>query len=320
MIRKAIFLILLISSTFCITFLDNTKGKFSSGLNDSDKLIQEHHLLKLYQSKPSFETYKIEENPFKNWTVGQARKQLGAHGLILNEAPLEQGDLKNLPEHFDWREKNPDCISEIRNQANCGSCWAFALTNSLQDRFCIQSAGETKVILSPQDLVSCDTFNYACNGGNIFISWVYVYFYGVVSDDCKPYVSTIGNVPPCERKCQNPAATYKKYYTTAYPKVPKTISEIKNEIITNGPVESGYIVYLDFYYYKSGVYKHSYGDAVGGHAIKIIGWGKDDFDGSEYWIVANSWGPYWGDKGYFKIGVSECKIDTNVNVSDPKLK
>ena len=89
-------------------------------------------------------------------------------------------------------------------------------------------------------------------------------------------------------------------------------SHIMEEIQSNGPVEAAFTVYSDFPNYKSGVYEHTHGSALGGHAIRIIGWGVED--GTKYWLVANSWNEGWGDQGLFKIkrGVDECGIEGNV--------
>ena len=79
-----------------------------------------------------------------------------------------------------------------------------------------------------------------------------------------------------------------------------------------GPVEAAFTVYADFPTYKSGVYKHMSGKELGGHAIKIIGWGTED--GNDYWLVNNSWNSDWGDHGTFKIlrGINECGIEGEV--------
>ena len=66
---------------------------------------------------------------------------------------------------------------------------------------------------------------------------------------------------------------------------------------------AAFTVYEDFVNYKSGVYKHVSGSALGGHAVKIIGWGED------HWLVMNSWNETWGDKGLFRIAYGECGID-----------
>ena len=85
---------------------------------------------------------------------------------------------------------------------------------------------------------------------------------------------------------------------------------MKAELAKNGPIESAFTVYADFVHYKSGVYSHTTGSALGGHAIKIIGYGTEN--GSDYWLVQNSWTTTWGDGGYFKIkaGSDECGIES----------
>ena len=82
--------------------------------------------------------------------------------------------------------------------------------------------------------------------------------------------------------------------------------------MTYGPVEAAFTVYADFPTYKSGVYKHVSGGMLGGHAIKIIGWGVEN--GQDYWIVVNSWNETWGDNGTFKIarGDDECGIEDGI--------
>ncbi|PIO13917.1 hypothetical protein AB205_0027480, partial [Aquarana catesbeiana] len=69
--------------------------------------------------------------------------------------------------------------------------------------------------------------------------------------------------------------------------------EIMAEIYKNGPVEGAFTVYEDFPNYKSGVYQHTTGEEVGGHAIKVIGWGVES--GTPYWLCVNSWNTDWGD-------------------------
>lgn len=82
--------------------------------------------------------------------------------------------------------------------------------------------------------------------------------------------------------------------------------------MTYGPVEAAFSVYADFEAYKSGVYQHTTGSYLGGHAIKILGWGSEN--GTPYWIVANSWNDSWGMSGYFYIlrGSDECGIEDSV--------
>merc|ERR1712014_347034 len=88
----------------------------------------------------------------------------------------------------------------------------------------------------------------------------------------------------------------------------RSTDEIKKDLMTNGPVTAAFTVYSDFPTYSGGVYKHTSGSALGGHAVKIIGWGVED--GDEYWLVMNSWNDSWGLKGLFKIAFGECGIDS----------
>jgi len=97
------------------------------------------------------------------------------------------------------------------------------------------------------------------------------------------------------------------------------VAAIQTEIMTNGPVEADFTVYSDFVNYKSGVYKHTAGTELGGHAVRLLGWGIEA--GTPYWLLANSWNPDWGDNGFFKIlrGSNECGIEDDINAGLPKL-
>jgi len=96
------------------------------------------------------------------------------------------------------------------------------------------------------------------------------------------------------------------------------VTSIATEIMTNGPVEACFSVYEDFVSYKTGVYRHVTGDFLGGHCLKIVGWGVEGSD--PYWILVNSWTTYWGDQGTVKIlrGKDECGIEDDVVCSTPK--
>ena len=79
-------------------------------------------------------------------------------------------------------------------------------------------------------------------------------------------------------------------------------------------------MYTDFANYASGIYHHVSGSVEGGHAVRIVGWGVDG--GNKYWKVANSWNPYWGEQGYFRIkrGGNECGIEDGVTFSGANAK
>jgi len=149
-------------------------------------------------------------------------------------------------------------------------------------------------------------------------SWAYLWLFGIVTDDCKPYTSGDGKVAWCSFKsqCTAEGQSYKKYKAKNLYWL-TTIDKIKQSIFEHGPVETGFSVYDDFMNYKSGIYKKSSSASfLGGHAVKIIGWGKEN--DTEYWIVANSWGETWGENGFFRMAFRECGIE-NCIAGDPSI-
>ena len=113
-----------------------------------------------------------------------------------------------LPEFFDAREKWPSCIHSVRDQGTCGSCWAFATTEVISDRICIISQGQTNVVLSPQELLSCDPKNDKCHGGIAPNSFKYMTETGVSTEECNPYMA---EELPCLHGCVNASIPHKIY-------------------------------------------------------------------------------------------------------------
>jgi cathepsin B len=141
---------------------------------------------------------------------------------------------------------------------------------------------------------------------------------GLVSDDCFPYVSGNGTVPVCPTKCTNGGKWTKNKCIHKSTTISWSPDEVKADLYENGPVETGFTVYEDFMSYKSGIYRYTNGEELGGHAVKIIGWGVEK--NQKYWICANSWGTTWGEKGFFKIEEGQCGIDDMVVSCIPKVK
>jgi len=270
----------------------------------------------------------------------------GLCGTVMghNTLPLKK-ELKmtqlELPANFDSRTAWPQCpsIGEIRDQGSCGSCWAFGASEAITDRTCIHSHGAFQADLSSEDLLSCCGFvcGNGCDGGFPQAAWEYWVQNGLVTgglykgEGCQPYViepcehhaegdrpsctGEEGTTPKCVHYCQDgygaDFAADKHYGHSAY-RLPAHEEAIMAEIYQNGPVEGAFIVYEDFPTYKSGVYHHATGSALGGHAIRVLGWGVEN--GEKYWLCGNSWNTDWGDQGFFKIrrGVDECGIESEM--------
>lgn len=297
-------------------------------------------------------TWRAEQNP-KEADIEMRKKMFN---LMIDEVPAgfdTQPEslirVSDLPPQFDSREHWPNCesIKEIRDQSGCGSCWAFGAASAMSDRICIASGQKDQRRVSTEDLLECCyQCGLGCNGGFLFQTWMQWKEFGVVTgglyqdknwckaykfppcnhhssgpyEDCSKYNF---NTPKCEKACSN--SDYKKSYAddkTFAQKIYNVVGgeqAMMQEIFAYGPVEAAFMVYDDFLAYKSGVYAHMEGDFLGGHAIKIIGWGVEGK--TPYWLVVNSWNDNWGDRGTFKIlrGRNHCGIEGSPVAGIPKL-
>jgi len=257
-----------------------------------------------------------------------------------------------IPPNFDSREKWPSCASirEIRDQGSCGSCWAFGAVEAMTDRYCIATKGNSQFRYSADNMVACcgilSLCGFGCNGGFPSSAWRYWQKHGIVSggpyasdEGCQPYEIApcehhvpgprpeckMEHTPKCVKQCESSYnVTYSTdlHYGLKVYSITSNVEQIQTEIMKNGPVEGTLNVYEDLLNYKSGVYHHVTGLKLGGHAIKILGWGEDaESGGTPYWLVANSWNYDWGDKGFFKIlrGRGECGIESGISAGIPKV-
>jgi len=277
---------------------------------------------------------------FAHMTMGQAKRLMGVR-FGGPKLPVKKINVTApIPDSFDarvqWGSICPS-MSEIRDQAACGSCWAFGAVEAMTDRVCIATKGASKVHLSAGDMNSCcDSCGFGCDGGYPSAAWDYWVSSGLVSggnykgDGCLPYqlpncdhhvngsYPACGNeqpTPQCPNKCVDGKTNWKndKHFGRTSYSIGSDVSQIQTEIMSNGPVEADFVVYEDFLTYRSGVYQYESGQMLGGHAIKILGWGT--LSSTPYWIVANSWNEDWGDKGYFLMlrGANECGIEDDIN-------
>ena len=251
---------------------------------------------------------------------------------------------ENLPDSYDLREAYPQCesVNEIKDDSQCPASWAFGAIETMNDRICIHSKGQLQTRLSILYLVSClKECGGSCIGGCVN-SFAFQFWknngiptggpYGD-TNTCKPYflppydghMDKLGdNDDPvvCDNKCQDgypKTVDEDKYYASKVYSV-RGEENMMKEIYENGSVEGSFTVYEDFVEYNSGIYQHITGESLGGTCIKIIGWGISE-TGIKYWIVANSWGVNWGEKGFFRIvrGNNECGIENLADTGIPKL-
>ncbi|KAJ8977053.1 hypothetical protein NQ317_000938 [Molorchus minor] len=280
-------------------------------------------------------TWTARKN-FENYTTEQLKALAGVKGIYSDERNrlpriVHNVQADGIPDTFDSREVWPECssIGTIRNQGQCGSCWAFAAVEVMSDRLCIFSAGAKQFVFSPEELVSCCTAcGSGCDGGMLNEPFIYWTNHGIPSGGdegsnygCMPYTAgSTGVTPQCNERC---LSNYDKSWSDdirhgiAAFEVTTTVEQIQHEIMINGPVEAFMTVYQDFYNYGSGIYQYTEGSSVGGHAVKILGWGTDN--GIPYWLAANSWGTDFGENGFFRIlrGSNNVDIESYVTAGNP---
>uniref|UniRef100_A0A9L0ICU1 Cathepsin B n=1 Tax=Equus asinus TaxID=9793 RepID=A0A9L0ICU1_EQUAS len=222
---------------------------------------------------------------------------------------------------------------------------AFGAVEAISDRICIRTNGHVSVEVSAEDMLTCcgDQCGDGCNGGFPAEAWNFWTKQGLVSGGlydshvgCRPYsippcehhvngsrppcTGEGGDTPKCSKICEpgySPSYKEDKHYGCSSYSVSSSEKEIMAEIFKNGPVEAAFTVYSDFLQYKSGVYQHVAGDMMGGHAVRILGWGVEN--GTPYWLVGNSWNTDWGDNGFFKIlrGQDHCGIESEIVAGIP---
>jgi cathepsin F len=260
-------------------------------------------------------------NAFSDWTEEETKKMLmplgshkkyrsGKNSFIQKINPIYenfQAEGDEYPDFFDWRDKG--MVTPVKAQGQCGSCWAFAATATVESAFAI-ATGELRN-LSEQELLDCNLSNNGCNGGNENKAFRFIHEHGLVRLDEYPYIAKRHNschVKPEEENVKISSAYY----------LNPDEQSIIDWLVNFGPVNIGSVsVPPDMKPYKSGIYYPSDYDCkfnvLGLHALMIVGYGRSD-EGEKYWIVKNSWGADWGDMhGYFYFirGVNACGIEDN---------
>ncbi|CAM9380518.1 unnamed protein product [Choristocarpus tenellus] len=228
---------------------------------------------------------------------------------------LAQYSENNLPTSFDWRDYG--AVTEVKNQAYCGSCWAFSTTGAIEGAWYVTD--HALISLSEQQLVTCDTeWNQGCNGGWPSLAMDYVKDNGgIIPETIYPYrkVNMVGpntHAPICRSvvKDGNYASTLSSEFTVASSELEE--NKMAWWLVKNGPLS----VSLDatgMDYYEGGIDYGQYCDPNDiNHAVLLVGYGEEN--GVKYWIIKNSWAIWWGERGYYKLlrGVNACGIASDV--------
>ena len=261
------------------------------------------------------EQYSLGYTPDPKEHITLEEKEQKARENFLKSSP-EDYDLTTRPADFDWRDvEGRNFISSVKDQGSCGSCVAFGTAASIDATIrteldiAVNDSGGNGF----EDLAEAQIFY--CGGGavgrNCDNGWwpdgalSYAQATGLAPESCFPYKA--GN-QPCKlcSDWQTKISKLNAYHTIT------NSEDMKRWISAKSPLIACFLVYSDFYGYKSGVYKHVSGELKGGHCICVVGYS----DTKSAWLCKNSWGSSWGMNGYFWISYGQCGIDSDMQAQD----
>ncbi len=207
-------------------------------------------------------------------------------------APIFTPSNKNSDEQeVDWVKKG--VVHPVKNQARCGSCWAFASTSALESLYAIKGKGGLD--LSEQELVDCSRKygNRGCDGGLMHFAYGYVRDHKIHRGKVYPYRAV-------DQACKADSIKDPKFSLTGFEQVKRGVENVIQATIVQ-PVAIAFYVQGDFMSYKSGVYDPPGCNSRPNHAVTVVGFKKDA--PKPYFVVKNSWGTTWGAEGFFQIAI-----------------
>jgi hypothetical protein len=209
---------------------------------------------------------------------------------------------------IDWNARG--ALTAIKNQGQCGSCWAFSATEQLESQY-FQKFGQLRV-LSPQQITSCDTTDSGCGGGNPISAWGYVYGFGGQELNLDyPYTSGLSGQTG---SCKASEGEVNEDVGSSYTMIASEPSQESNMLAQIQESPMSICVDAELWQtYQSGVITASSncGTSID-HAVQATGYNAE----GNYWIVRNSWGESWGENGfvYVEYGANVCGITAQATI------
>jgi len=261
---------------------DEYKQRLGTFLTNQ-RLVQEHNAGK--------STFKVAMNKFAALTPSEYRSLLGFKPVNAQKNTVE-GTAANAAE-LDWRDKG--CVNPIKDQGQCGSCWAFSVVQAVEGCYAAQKG--TLYSLSEQQLVDCATACSGCDGGLMTAAFDWVIKQqdgGFMGEDDYPYHPYEGTCAFDKSKVKVTIIGYKEVKEGSE-------KDLADKCASQGPISIGIDASnWSFQMYSSGIYDEPSCSSYNiDHAVGCIGYGTEN--GVKYCIVRNSWGEDWGEKGYIRM-------------------
>jgi C1A family cysteine protease len=265
------------------------------------------------------ETHGVTQ--FMDLTPAEFKRFLGFAPRTYNQLPAVQApslSAVSCSSATDCNYADLGAVTPVKDQGQCGSCWAFSTTEAVETSWF--QAGNKLPVLAPQQIVDCDKTDAGCNGGDTPTAYEYVIKAGGMETEAEyPYKARDGT---CAFKSADVVASIKSYSWGITPcnTVATHNCDSQNEtglwsVVQNIGPQSICVDAEPWQTYRSGIYsgsacKHGYYDLD--HCVHLTGYGVEA--GQKYWLVKNSWGTSWGEKGYIRLayGQNICGVADEV--------
>merc|ERR1712032_1181045 len=253
-----------------------------------------------HNAKKSSYALAINEHADLTWDEFKAT-HLGykAGSRVGQSSPEPFTKLTDVADSIDWVAKG--AVTPVKNQQQCGSCWAFSSTGSLEGAMFVATG--KLISLSEEDLVQCNSItDHGCQGGLMDNAFNWVQQNGICSESAYPYTSGGGVTGSCKKGC-SPVVSI-----TGHTDVPSKDESALQAAVSKQPVSVA--IEADksaFQLYSGGILDNSACGTNLDHGVLVVGYGTD---GKDYWKVKNSWGASWGEEGYIRMvrGKNQCGI------------
>lgn len=236
----------------------------------------------------SNDSWTMELNHFADMTEEEFRSKM--LGYNFSDRPRkyveEDNSMVAQAASVDWRDKG--AVTPIKNQGQCGSCWAFSTIAALEGAW-FQSKGKL-ISLSEQQLVDCSSSygNHGCNGGLMDYGFKYIKDHGIETEAQYPYTARDGRC----KASGTPTAKLSGFTDVGHSQ--SALTTASSQRVVSVAVDAN-----RWSFYHRGVMKHTACGTSLDHGVTLVGYGSANSE--DFWIIKNSWGTSWGENGYIRI-------------------